>query len=159
MYKHSMIKKLMESFDINAAKLVGYSKFYVEILSVDTRFGDVDKQLNGIEVELEINQCCEVDFEERDGNRVDVIGHRKVLAQTLRNRVGDVDDADHSGLSRRMNFSCSTGISTYNWDATIRQHTMQTKALRNIDLVDKNYAHKNDLLVIQDQMASILAQN
>jgi hypothetical protein len=36
---------------------------------------------------------------------------------------------------------------------------MQAKALRNINLVDKNYAHKNDLLVIQDQMASILAQN
>jgi hypothetical protein len=41
----------------------------------------------------------------------------------------------------------------------IQQHTMQAKALRNINLVDKNYSHKNDLLVIQDQMASILAQN
>jgi hypothetical protein len=36
---------------------------------------------------------------------------------------------------------------------------MHAKALRNINLVDKNYALKNDLAVIQDQMASILAQN
>jgi hypothetical protein len=36
---------------------------------------------------------------------------------------------------------------------------MRTKALRKIDLVDMNYSLKNDLAVIQDQMASILAQN
>jgi hypothetical protein len=47
-----MIKKLMEGFDINAGKLAGYSKFDVETLTVDTRFGDVDKQFDGIEVKL-----------------------------------------------------------------------------------------------------------
>jgi hypothetical protein len=99
-----MIKKLMENFDINAAKLAGYSKFDVETLTVDTRFGDVDKHLDGIEVKLGINQCWEVDFEEGDGNRVDIIGHRKVLVQNLRNRVGNVDNADHSGLSCRTDF-------------------------------------------------------
>jgi hypothetical protein len=36
---------------------------------------------------------------------------------------------------------------------------MHAKTLRNIDLVDKNYALENDLPVIQDQIASILAQN
>jgi hypothetical protein len=36
---------------------------------------------------------------------------------------------------------------------------MLAKTLRNIDLVDKNYALDIDLAVIQDQMASILAQN
>jgi hypothetical protein len=56
-YKHGMIKKLMESFDIDAAKLAGYSKVEVETLIVDTKFGNVDKQLDGIEVELGINQC------------------------------------------------------------------------------------------------------
>jgi hypothetical protein len=56
-YKHGMIKKPMENFDIDAAKLAGYSKVEVETLIVDTKFGDVDKQLDGIEVELGINQC------------------------------------------------------------------------------------------------------
>jgi hypothetical protein len=154
-----MIKKLMESFDIDAAKLAGYSKFDVKTLTVDTKFGDVDKQLNGIEVELERNQFWEADFEEGDGNGVDIIGHRELLAQTLCNRVDDVDDADCSGPSRRRYFSCSTGNSTNNSTATIRQHTMCAKALRNIDLVDKNYTLQNDLAVIQDQMASILAQD
>ncbi len=36
---------------------------------------------------------------------------------------------------------------------------MCANTLRNIDLVGKNYTSKNDLLVIQDQMVSILAQN
>ncbi len=81
------------------------------------------------------------------------------MAQTLHNQVDDVDNPDPSGPTRRMDFSSSTGNSTNNSDATIRQHTMRAKALRNIDLMDKNYALKNDLLVIQDQMASILAQD
>jgi hypothetical protein len=51
-----MIKKLMESFDINAAKLAGYFEFDVETLTVDIKFGNVDKQLDGIEVELGMNQ-------------------------------------------------------------------------------------------------------
>jgi hypothetical protein len=154
-----MIKNLMESFDIDAAKLAGYSKFDVETLTVDSKFGNVDKQLDRIEVELGINQCWEADFEEGGGNRVDVIGHREVLAQTLCNQVDNVDNADRSGPSRGMDFSCSTGNSTNNSKATIQQHTMCAKALRNINLVDKNYALKNDLVVIQDQMAPILAQN
>jgi hypothetical protein len=52
-YKHGMIKKLMESINIDAAKIVGYSKFDVETLTVDTKFGDVDEQLDGIEVALQ----------------------------------------------------------------------------------------------------------
>ncbi len=154
-----MIKKLMESFNINAAKLVRYSEFDIETLTVDTKFGDIDEQLDGIEVELGINQCWEADLEEGDGNRVDVTGHRAVLAQTLCNQVDDVGDSDPSGPTRRMDFSSSTGNSTNSLDATIQQHTMRAKALRNIHIVDKGYALKNDLLVIQDQMASILAQD
>jgi hypothetical protein len=75
----------MESFDIDAAKLAGYSEIDVETLTVSTKFGDVDEQLDGIEVELGINQCWEADFKEGDGNRVEVIGHKEVLTQTLRN--------------------------------------------------------------------------
>ena len=114
-----MIKKHMESFDIDAAKLAGYSKFDVETLTVDTKFGNIDKQLDGIEVELGINQCWEADFEEGDGNKVDTIGHREVLAQTLHSRVDDVDDANCSRPSRRMDFSCSTLNSTNKAEATI----------------------------------------
>jgi hypothetical protein len=154
-YKHGMIKKLVESFDINAAKLAGYSEFDVETLTVVAKFGYVDMQLDGIEVELGINQGWEADFEEGDCNRVDVIGHREVLGQSLCNRVNDVDNADRSVPSRRRNFSCSKGNSTNNSEATIQQHTMCTKALRNIDLVDKYYALENNLTVFQDQMVSI----
>jgi hypothetical protein len=50
-----MIKKHTGSFDINAAKLAGYSEFDIETLTVDTKFGDIDEQLDGIEVELGIN--------------------------------------------------------------------------------------------------------
>ncbi len=108
-HKHGMIKKLMESFGINAEKLAGYSEFDVDTLSVNTKFGDIDEQLDGIEVELGINQCWEADFEEVDGNRVDVIGHREVLVQTFCDRVDNVDGADCSGPSRKTDFSCSKG--------------------------------------------------
>jgi hypothetical protein len=101
-----MIKKLMESFDIDATKLVGYSEFDVETLTVDTKFGDIDEQLDGIEVKLGLNQCWEADYEEGDGNRVEVIGHREILAQTLCvcDQVDNVDHADCSRPSRGMDF-------------------------------------------------------
>jgi hypothetical protein len=79
--------------------------------------------------------------------------------QTLHDQVDDVDNADCSRPSRRTDFSYSTDNSINNSEATIGQHTMHAKALRNIDLVNKNFALENDLAVIQDQMASILAQN
>ncbi len=56
-------------------------------------------------------------------------------------------------------FSASTGNSTINLDARICQHTKRDKALRNIDMVDKNYALKSNLLETQGQMAAIPAQN
>jgi hypothetical protein len=58
-----------------------------------------------------------------------------------------------------MDFSCSTGNSTNDSDATIQQHTLRDEALKNIDLVDKNYALENDLLDTQDQMTALLPQN
>ena len=45
-----MIKKLMESFDMDAAKLAGLSKFDVATLTVHTQFGDIDKQLKHHEI-------------------------------------------------------------------------------------------------------------
>jgi hypothetical protein len=71
-------------------------------------------------------------FEEGDVNRVEVIGHMEVLAQTLHNQVNNVDDADLSRPFCRMNFSCSTGNSINNSAATIQQHTMHAKALRDL---------------------------
>jgi hypothetical protein len=67
-----------------------------------------------------------------------ISGHREELAQTLRDRAKDVDNTNQSGPSLRTNYSVSTGNSTNNSDATIRQHTMRDKARQNIDLVEKN---------------------
>ncbi len=73
--------------------------------------------------------------------------------------VEDINNADRSGPSRRTDFSCSTGNSTNNSEAKIWQHTLHAKALKNIDLLDKNYILENDLLDTQEQMAALLAQN
>jgi hypothetical protein len=154
-----MVRKLMESFDTDAAKLAGLSSFDPETLTVHTRYGDVDEQLEGVEAELGIDQEWAADLEAETSNRVDVEGHREALAQTLRDRVEDIDDADRSGPSRRTDFSCSTGNSTNNSEATVRQHTLRAKALRNIDLVDRNYTLENDLRDTQDRMSALLAQN
>jgi hypothetical protein len=153
-----MIKRLMESFDTDAAKLAGYSKFVAETMEVHTSFGDVNKQLVGIEVKLGINQCWEA-YLKGDGNRVDAVGHREAFAQTLCNQVDDIDDADRSGPSHQTDFPCLTGNSKNNSDATIHQHMLQAKSIRNIDLDDKNYVLENDLLDTQEQRTAILAQN
>jgi hypothetical protein len=52
-------------------------------LLVQTAFGDVDEQLDTVEANLGIDQVREADSEDRDGNRVDIIGHREALAMTL----------------------------------------------------------------------------
>jgi hypothetical protein len=118
-YKNGMIKKLMESFDMDAAKLAGLSEFDVATLTVHTQFGDVDKQLDGINAKLGIDQCWEADYEEGGSSRVDVVSHREALAQTLHDQVEDINDADCSGPSCRTDFSRSTGNSTNNLEAMI----------------------------------------
>jgi hypothetical protein len=50
-----MIKKLMESFDIDAAKLAALSTFNVETFTVDVEVPDADGQLNDLEANLGIN--------------------------------------------------------------------------------------------------------
>jgi hypothetical protein len=52
-----------------------------------------------------------------------------------------------------------TGNSTNNLEATICQHTLRKKVLRNIELVNKNYHLEKNLHEMQGKMASILAQN
>jgi hypothetical protein len=54
-YKNGMIKKLMESFDIDAAKLAALLTFDVEMFTVDVEVPDVDGQLDDLEANLGIN--------------------------------------------------------------------------------------------------------
>ncbi len=100
-----------------------------------------------------------MDLEDKDRDRVDMLGHRKALAMTLRDHIKDVDNATCSGPYHRLDFLHSTGNLTNNSKATIRQHTLREKALKNIKLVDMNYHLENDLHETQGKMASILAQN
>jgi hypothetical protein len=158
-YRLAMVQKLMESFDINAALLAHFSEFNLITLPVQMTFGDVDEQLDSVEADLGIDQGWTVDLEEKNGDRVDVVGQRKALAMTLRNRIEDVDDAACSGPSCWLDFLHSTGNLTNNLEATIHQHTLREKALKNIELVNKNYHLENNPHEMQGKMASILTQN
>jgi hypothetical protein len=48
-YRHKVVRKLMESFDCNAALLVHFSVFDLITLIVHTTFGNVDEQLDTVE--------------------------------------------------------------------------------------------------------------
>ena len=163
-YKQGMIKKLMESFDIDAARLAAYSQFDVDTLTVIADVPDVDGRLDDLEAELGINQWT-ADIEEGDGIKMSFTEHKEMVSKTLRDQPDDIFDADHSGPSRRTDFTHSTGNSTNNSDASIRNHKRREKALKNIDLVDKNYAleakvhgAEKQYAASQAQIASVLAE-
>ena len=42
---------------------------------------------------------------------------------------------------------------------TARQHTLWAKALKSIDLINRNYTLENNLVDTQDKMGTIVAQN
>jgi hypothetical protein len=88
-----------------------------------------------------------------------MVSHREALAMTLRDRIKDIDNAACSGPSHWLYFSHSMGNLTNNLEATICQHALREKALKNIELVNKNYHLEKDLHETQGKMASILAQN
>ncbi len=136
-----------------------FSVFNSVTLEVQTGFGDNYKLLEGVERDLGINQGWLADQENEDGTTVDVVGHRKALAQTLNNPPGDIDDANHSGPSHPTNFSQSTGNSSVNLDTTTCQHTFWEKSLTNIDLVNKNLTLTNELAESKNKIATILSQN
>jgi hypothetical protein len=92
-----MVRKLMESFDIDAALLAQFLEFDPLTLTVMTTFGDVDEQLESVEADLGINQGWNADSKGNKGNKFNLVGHCEALAMTLRDRVEDVDDAAHSG--------------------------------------------------------------
>jgi hypothetical protein len=127
-------------------------------LTVKTTFGDIDEQLDSVEANPRNDQGWTADLEDKDRDRVDVVGSHKALAMTLRDCIEDVDDAAHSGPSHRLDFLHSTGNLTNTLEATICQHTLWEKALKNIELLDKNYHLENNLHETQGKMASILAQ-
>jgi hypothetical protein len=156
-YKQGMIKKLMESFDIDAARLATYSQFDVETLTVIADIPDVDGRLDDLEAELGIDQWT-ADFEKGDGTTISFTGHKEAVSKTLRDRPDDIFDADHSGPSRRTDFTHSTGNSTNNSDASIRNHKRREKALKAIDLVDKNYALEAKVYEAEKQYAASQAQ-
>ena len=91
-------------------------------------------------------------------------GHKEAVSKTLCDRPDDIFDA-HSGPSRRTDFTHSTSNSTNNSDASIQNHKRREKALKTIDLVDKNYALKakvheaeKQYAASQAQIASVLAE-
>jgi hypothetical protein len=94
-----MVQKLMESFATDATHLARFSMFNPAPLEVQTGFGDNNKLLEGVEADLGFNQEWLADLENKDGTAVDGVSHRKALAQTLPDRPGDINDADHSGSS------------------------------------------------------------
>ena len=82
-YRLEMVRKLMESFNTDAAKLAGLSIFDPETLTVHTRYGDVDEQLDGVEAELGIDQGWAADLEGDTSNRVQGEYHLEMESQTL----------------------------------------------------------------------------
>jgi hypothetical protein len=68
---------------------------------------------------------------------------------TLRNHIEDVEDAARSGPSHQLDFSQSTGNSINNSKAVVRQHTLQEKAPKNIDLINKNHTLETTLFDTQ----------
>ncbi len=80
-YKDSMIVKLMESFDTDAAKLAEYSSFDVETLTVEVDIPDDDGRLDQLELDLGLNSWA-ADSEEIDGIRMSITGHKAAVRAT-----------------------------------------------------------------------------
>jgi hypothetical protein len=55
-YRLEMVQKWMESFDVDEALLVRFTKFDPETLTLKTGLGDIDKQLERDKTNLGINQ-------------------------------------------------------------------------------------------------------
>jgi hypothetical protein len=137
--------------------LAAYSQFDIETLTVIANIPDVDSRLDNLEAKLGIDQWT-ADIEKGDGITISFTGHKEAVSKTLRDRPDNIFDADHSGPSRRTDFTHSTGNSTNNSDASIRNHKLREKALKAIDLVDKNYALEAKVYEAEKQYAASQAQ-
>ncbi len=155
-----MVQKLMESFNMDAALFACFSKFdLASLIVVLTTFSNIDEQLESVKADLGIDQGWNADLEEDASTRMDIVGYQEALAITICNRTEDVEYAARSGPSCRSDFYQLTGSSTNNSKATVCQHTLQEKVLKNIELINKNYTLENTLLDTQAQMSLIIAQN
>jgi hypothetical protein len=154
-----MVQSLMENFSIEPSHLAQYSTFDPITMTVDAEFGDSDGQFERVELELGINRDWEADMEGDDGRMVNIVGHKEALEKTLRDRIDDIDDADHSGPSHCTDFSQSTGNSINNTNATTRMHTHRERALTTIALVNKNSTLTNKLEDAEEQLNTMIAQN
>jgi hypothetical protein len=105
-YEVGMVRKLMESFDIDSALLARYSVLDPLSLEVQTGLDDKDDQLESVKADLGIDQGWQADLKQDAGATVDVVGNREAeaLAMTLRDRPDDIDNTDHSGPSCRSGF-------------------------------------------------------
>ena len=138
-YTEPCARKLMESFDTEAAHLAGFSVFDVEKLTCEGEFMDGDGYLDEIEEEFGIDSG----FGEED-QKMDLSEARELHQQTLGDR-DDMSECDRSGPSRRTNFSQSTGNST-NRSVTTERLAVQHKdrALKNVALTRDNADLLND---------------
>ncbi len=83
-YRLEIVRKLMESFKIDAALLARFLEFDPLTLTITTAFRDVDEQLESVEANLGINQGWNADSKGNKRNKFDLVGHCKALAMTLR---------------------------------------------------------------------------
>jgi hypothetical protein len=82
-YRLEMVQSLMESFSIEASHLAQYSTFDLINMTVEAEFEDSDGQLEGVELELEINRDWEADMEGDNGQTVNILGHKEAQETTL----------------------------------------------------------------------------
>jgi hypothetical protein len=72
-YSLEMVQSLMESFSIEASHLAQFSTFNPINMTVKAEFGDLDRQLEGVQLELGINLGWEADMEDDNGIAVNVV--------------------------------------------------------------------------------------
>ncbi len=158
-YNLPMVQLLIESFDTNQAIFSQYLTFDPDTLTGEGEFGDTDKQVESMESDLGIGQGWLADMEEGKGGRLAVVGHQEALEKTLRDCIDDVDNAAHSGASRRSNFSQSTGNSTIHLTAAAQLAcNHEDHALRNVALLNANSGLQNDLDDERAKLATVMAQ-
>ena len=100
---------MMESFDLDAAQLAGFSKWDSSTLEVTTEFPDKDSFLKEVEKEYGLDEDDSVDGKMKmEIDLGDTESHLKTLQSTLRNK-DDVSMAERTGASRTEGFTGSVG--------------------------------------------------
>ncbi len=131
-YKLSCVQSLMESFDVNAAKLASLLTFSPETLRVSAKFADEDNFLEEVEAEFGLKQYV---YTEMMDAQVSLSKARAVLASTLR-EADNLSKAGHSGTSRRTGAEgASNGaLSDCSTNTMANAINGKEKALRELNL-------------------------